>query len=62
MQGILNVSWQGKNNRHYESVGWWDIPNWQDIACELYNAFNGACNPVTKEQRAAINRFNENWA
>ncbi len=40
-----------------ETTGWWEIVNWQDIACELYNALNGD----KKGKDKAAKRFNENW-
>lgn len=58
-QGELHVTFGKNMNR--ETSGWWEVINWKDIACELYNAFNGETNPVTSEQKKAIKRFNENW-
>ena len=42
-----------------ETTGWWEIVNWQNIACQLYNALkHSGDNP---EAREAIKRFDENW-
>lgn len=52
----------GKNNRK-QARGWWEIPNWQDIANELRNALlTGSKKLQTSEIAAkALKRFDENW-
>lgn len=59
-QGEINMSYHGKNNVYYETTGWWEIVNWEDIALELYNALKG-CNPLSKDMKKAIDRFDKNW-
>lgn len=46
--GSLNVTF-GKN-MNKESVGWWEIVDWKDIALWFYN-----------ETPGAKKRFDENW-
>lgn len=56
-QGEICMSYYGKNNRQYETTGWWEIINWKDIACELYNALPSD----TDTQKKARKRFDNNW-
>lgn len=51
-QGDLYISY-GKNGVKTAN-GWWNIINWRDIACELYNAFGNK----EREQKAK-ERFEE---
>jgi len=51
--GELNVSY-GRNN-NLTASGWWQIINWRDIACELFNA------NTPEKMEAAKKRFNDNW-
>lgn len=53
------MNYTGKNGHYYETTGWWEIVNWKDIACELYNAID----VKNKSERAkmARKRFDKYW-
>lgn len=58
--GELNVTYRAKNNREYETRGWWHIIKWQDIALQLYNRVKAIIfkQPADIE---AIKRFDDEW-
>lgn len=54
--GSLEVSMKRKT-----TSGWWEIVNWKDIACELYNATQADIVRLKPQMMKAIKRFNDNW-
>lgn len=54
--GEIHVSY-GKNGDKTAS-GWWEIVNWSDIACELYNNVNAKAGASAIKARK---RFDKYW-
>jgi hypothetical protein len=57
-QGELCISYFNQFDKEVETIGWWYIINWQDIALQCYNALKAT---NTKQKKDAIKRFDKEW-